>query len=512
MSIQKRVPIAGSNKAAHALAGTGTIDRNAIIEVTVRIRRKKSIEEKLKTGGLITHASYEKAFGSAHRDVEKVELFAHQYQLSTVEIDLARRILILSGTIANMESAFGVELNGSTDFEGKPIRVREGEIFIPANLKNIIEGVFGLDNRPIARPMFKVSANAGSASPATPAATIFTADQLATIYGFPTGFDGKGQTIAILEFGGGYQTADLVNYFKDLNINTPQIKTVSVDNGQNLPTTPQSADTEVMLDIEVVGAVAPAANLVVYFAPNSDQGFLDAITKAVHDKQNKPSVLSISWGSAEINWTSQAMNSMNEAFKSASLLGVTVCIAAGDSGSADSVADGKVHVNFPASSPYVLACGGTSLHVNGNAIVSEVVWHDSDSSATGGGVSEVFAKPSYQNNANVPVSINNGFVGRGVPDVAADADPATGYKILVDGQPMVVGGTSAVAPLYAGLVARINQEKGKSSGFINPVIYANPSLARDITVGNNNTTANNTGYPAGPGWDACTGLGVISKF
>ena len=160
----------------------------------------------------------------------------------------------------------------------------------------------------------------------------------------------------------------------------------------------------------------------------------------------------------------------------------------------------------------MLACGGTSLHVNGNAIVSEVVWHDSDSSATGGGVSEVFAKPSYQNNANVPVSINNGFVGRGVPDVAADADPATGYKILVDGQPMVVGGTSAVAPLYAGLVARINQEKGKSSGFINPVIYANPSLARDITVGNNNTTANNTGYPAGPGWDACTGLGVISKF
>ena len=512
MSIQKRVAIAGSNKAAHALTGTAAIDRNAIIEVTVRIRRKKSIEEKLKTGGLISHASYEKSFGSAQRDVQKVELFAHQYQLSTVDIDLARRSLTLSGSVSNMESAFGVKLSGSTDFEGKPIRVREGEIFIPANLKNIIEGVFGLDNRPIARPMFKVSPNAGSATPAIPAATTFTADQLAKIYDFPTGFDGKGQTVAILEFGGGYQTADLVNYFKGLNINAPKIKSVSVNGGQNSPTIPQSADTEVMLDIEVVGAVVPAANLVVYFAPNSDQGFLDAITKAIHDKNNKPSVLSISWGSAEVNWTSQAMTSMNEAFKSATLLGVTVCIASGDSGSADSIDDGKAHVNFPASSPYVLACSGTSLQVNGNAIVSEVVWHDSDSSATGGGVSEIFAKPSYQNNANVPVSVNSGFVGRGVPDVAADADPATGYKVLVDGQPSVVGGTSAVAPLYAGLIARLNQQKGKPSGFINPVIYANPSLARDITVGNNDTTADNKGYTAGPGWDACTGLGVISKF
>ncbi|MEO6852301.1 MAG: S53 family peptidase, partial [Mucilaginibacter sp.] len=273
-----------------------------------------------------------------------------------------------------------------------------------------------------------------------------------------------------------------------------------------------SADGEVMLDIEVAGAVAPGAKIVVYFCPNTDQGFLDAITKAVHDTTNKPSVISISWGSAEVNWTQQSLNNFNETFKAAALLGVTICVAAGDSGSSDSVTDGKVHVDFPASSPYVLACGGTSLKVNNNKMSSETVWHDSNDSATGGGVSNFFALPDYQSNAKVPLSLNSQFKGRGLPDVAGDADPNTGYKVLVDGQKMVIGGTSAVAPLMAGLIARINQKKGKSAGFINPALYANPSFCRDITLGNNKTTSTNTGYTAGPGWDACTGWGVLSSL
>ena len=160
----------------------------------------------------------------------------------------------------------------------------------------------------------------------------------------------------------------------------------------------------------------------------------------------------------------------------------------------------------------MLACGGTSLVVNNDTIVSETVWHDSNILASGGGVSEFFALPDYQVNANVPPSLNSGFIGRGVPDVAGNADPNTGFNVLIDGQQQVFGGTSAVAPLYAGLIARINQQKGKTAGFINPELYANPSLCRDITEGNNNTTAANTGYPAGPGWDACSGLGVLSKF
>jgi len=313
--------------------------------------------------------------------------------------------------------------------------------------------------------------------------------------------------------GGGYRTKDISAYFKQLGIKKPTVKAISVDGGKNSPSNADSADGEVMLDIEVAGAVAPGAKIVVYFCPNTDKGFLDGITKAVHDGSNRPSVVSISWGSAEVNWTQQSLTNFNEAFKAAAVLGVTVCVAAGDSGSSDSVTDGKVHVDFPASSPYALSCGGTSLKVNGNSQVSsETVWHDADNSATGGGVSNVFALPDYQTSANVPVSLDTKFKGRGVPDVAADADPNTGYKVLVDGQEMVIGGTSAVAPLMAGLVARINQQKKKWAGFINPTIYASPTICRDITVGDNKTTSGHTGYTAGPGWDPCTGLGVLSRF
>ena len=512
MRTQQRVAVPGSKKKPHSAPATGQIDRSEAIEITVRIRRKKSIDEKLAAGERVTHKNYEKEFGASQKDAEKVEEFAHQYHLTTVNVDLARRSVMLSGSVADMESAFGVKLEGSTDYAGNAIRVREGEIFVPEKLKDIVEGVFGLDNRPAARPMYRVADRAGAVASPAAVQTTFTSNQLANIYGFPQGFTGKGQTIAIIELGGGYRSADLTKYFKSLGIKKPAVKAVSVDSGKNSPSNANSADGEVMLDIEVAGAVAPGAKIAVYFAPNTDKGFLDSITQAIHDTHNKPGVISISWGSAEANWTDQTMTSMNEAFKAASVLGVTVCVASGDAGSSDGMTDGKVHVDFPASSPYVLACGGTSLKVNGSSVVSETVWHDSNSSAGGGGVSEFFPLPTYQQSANVPPSLNSNFIGRGVPDVAGDADPNTGYNVLVDGQAIIVGGTSAVAPLYAALVARVNQQKGQLSGFINPSIYANPSTCRDITQGNNNTTSTNTGYSAGPGWDACTGLGVLSGF
>jgi kumamolisin len=258
--------------------------------------------------------------------------------------------------------------------------------------------------------------------------------------------------------------------------------------------------------------VAPGAKIVVYFAPNTDKGFLDAITQAVHDNQNKPTVISISWGSAEKNWTQQSLNNFNEAFKSAALLGVTVCAAAGDQGSSDAENDGKVHVDFPSSSPYVLACGGTKLKANGTAITSETVWHISNDSATGGGISDFFPLPDYQKKTTIPSSLNGGFKGRGLPDVAGNADPTTGYQVRVDGQDFVIGGTSAVAPLMAAFIALTNQKKKKSVGFINPQLYSSPNLCRDITMGDNITTAGNKGFKAGVGWDACTGWGVLSKL
>jgi kumamolisin len=310
--------------------------------------------------------------------------------------------------------------------------------------------------------------------------------------------------VAIIELGGGFNATELGTYFRQLGLNAPSVLAVGVDGGNNQPGVDTNTDTEVLLDIEVVGAVAPGANIVVYFAPNTDSGFLDAITQAIHDTIHKPSVISISWGGPESSWTGQAMQTFDQAFQDAATLGVTVCCASGDNGSSDGVSDGLAHVDFPASSPYALACGGTSVQASGSTITNEVVWSD-NAGATGGGVSDIFPLPTWQTAARVPPSANpNKRVGRGVPDVAGNADPATGYSILVDGQQITVGGTSAVAPLWAGLIALMNQQLGRPVGYLNPTLYsqlANTTSLHDITTGSNGA------YQAGAGWDACTGFG-----
>jgi kumamolisin len=316
--------------------------------------------------------------------------------------------------------------------------------------------------------------------------------------------DGTGETIGIIELGGGYVTSDLTAYFGALGVKTPVLSSVSVDGGANQPGVDNDSDGEVMLDIEVAGAVAPAASIVVYFAPNTDQGFHDAITTAVHDTTNKPSVISISWGGPEDSWTDQAQSAMLAAVTDAAGVGVTVTAAAGDDGATDGVSDGKLHVDLPASLPPVLGCGGTRLNTANGAITSEVVWNElaQNEGATGGGVSRIFARPAYQNSAGVPVHPETKFAGRGVPDVSGDADPVTGYLVRVDGKNTVIGGTSAVAPLWAGLIAIMNQKLGRPVGFVNPIMYTIGSSAfRDITSGNND------GYSAGKSWDACTGFG-----
>jgi kumamolisin len=329
---------------------------------------------------------------------------------------------------------------------------------------------------------------------------------VAQAYDFPAGTTGSGQTIGILELSGGYRATDLATYFKNLGIATPTVTAVSVDGATNSPTGDANGpDGEVELDIEVAGAVAPSAQIAMYFTPNTDQGFLDALTTAVHDTKLQPAVVSISWGGPESSWTQQALTAFNSACEDASTIGVTILVASGDDGSSDGVSSGTPTVDFPASSPYVLACGGTRLTLSGTTISSEQTWNElaSNEGASGGGVSEVFALPSYQQSAGVPKA-PNGFVGRGVPDVAGDADPESGYNVFVDGQQTVIGGTSAVAPLWAGLLVRMNQSLGKNVGYLNPLLYTSnvESTLHDITVGNNGT------YSAGPGWDACTGLGT----
>lgn len=506
---QRRVTLAGSEKKPYAgevapVATAGPGKPAAVkpgakmgrIRVSVLVQPKAPFPMKRgRPQERLTRAAYASRHGANPASVKLVQTFAKEFGL-TVEptAQAGRCTLHLSGSAAAMQKAFGVALTMQT-IGANSYRVREGAICIPEELEGHILAVLGLDNRPQARPHFRI---------AQPHATniSYTPVQVSALYGFPAGATASGQTIGIIELGGGYRAADLTAYFKTLGLPAPAVTAVSVDGGKNTPGSASGADGEVMLDIEVCASIATGAKIAVYFAPNTDQGFIDAISAAVHDSVNKPSVISISWGGPESNWTAQATTALDAACQAAAAVGVTITVACGDNGSTDGAAGNNV--DFPASSPHVLACGGTTLTGSGSTITSEVVWNELaiGEGATGGGVSAVFPLPAWQQNAGVPAAPSPGG-GRGVPDVAGDADPSTGYVIQVDGQTMVIGGTSAVAPLWAGLIALANQQNGAAAGFINPAIYAASAKKafRDITQGNNG------GFSAGPGWDACTGQG-----
>ena len=487
----------------------GPADSSERIQVTVFLRHGDggplpSIAElgsrSVRNRRYLSREEFAQAHGARPADFAAVRSFATQYGLQVLTESRARRTVILAGTVQAFINAFGTELSRWEHPSGT-FRCRTGTLTIPAELNGIILGVLGLDNRPQAKSHFRVrkrlsvQADAVSYSPL----------QVAAAYDFPSGLNGSGQCIGIIELGGGYKTQDLQTFFSGLGIAVPTVTAVSVDSATNSPTgSANGPDGEVELDIEVAGAVAPGAQLAVYFAPNTDAGFLDAVTTAIHDTNLKPSVISISWGGPESSWTQQAMDSLNSACEDGATMGITIFVASGDDGSSDGVSSGTPTVDFPASSPYATGCGGTKLQISGDTITSEQAWNDlsQNEGATGGGVSEVFAVPTFQSDADVPKA-PNGFAGRGVPDVAGDADPETGYNVVVDGQSLVIGGTSAVAPLWAGLIALINQSIGKNAGYVNPLIYTASveSALHDITIGSNGA------YSAGPGWDPCTGLG-----
>ena len=283
----------------------------------------------------------------------------------------------------------------------------------------------------------------------------------------------------------------------------PPVIAVPVDGGANTPGGTDGADGEVALDIQVAGGVAVGAKLAVYFAPNTNQGFADAITQAVHDATNKPSVLSISWGGPESGWTGQAIAAMRAGFDDAATLGVTVTAASGDSLATDGVKDGHAHVDYPASDPAVLGCGGTKIAARAGKLTGEKVWK-SNGGGTGGGVSALFKVPAYQHGVTLPPAPSRKG-GRGVPDVAGDADPDSGYRIVTGGQTGLIGGTSAAAPLWAGIAAVLNASAGKPIGQPHVRLYAIPQAFHDVTKGDNK--AGSIGFAAALGWDPCTGLG-----
>jgi len=498
----KKVTLPGS---ARQPLGTRVGDQpnDESIEVSIILKPKARAVASQKGGASVSREEFAAKHGADSDAIEKVKQFAKENNLTVSEVSPERRTVKLEGTAANMLRAFEVRLD-LYEHEGHQYRARTGGISLPSELAPSVEAVLGLDNRPQAKTHFRVHGEQTPKASAA-AAVSYTPRQVAQLYQFPLDVDGTGETVGILELGGGYRPADLKTYFSSLKVNEPSVISVLVDKGKNKPTNPNSADGEVLLDIEVVGAVAPGAKIVVYFAPNTSQGFQDALTTAIHDATNKPSVISISWGGAESTWTTQSMAAFDSAAQDAAALGVTICAASGDNGSGDGVSDGANHVDFPASSPHILACGGTSLQSANGKITSETVWNDgAQGGAGGGGFSNQFPLPAWQSSASVKPPSGG---GRGVPDVAGDADPETGYKVLVDGKSLVIGGTSAVAPLWSGLIALLNEKLGKPLGFLQPTLYGLPGTAgafNDITSGSNGA------FAAGPGWDAATGLGSPS--
>jgi kumamolisin len=532
------VPLSGSERSElpGASLAAAPLDDSQVITVTVMLRRRAEVPEALVEGPeTVSTTQLGDRYGADPQDAQLVADVLGEYGLSVTDYQLPSRRLKVSGTIAAMQTAFGTTLaavNSPHPAGGGHVqhRYRTGSLSVPARLHGIITAVLGLDDRPAARPQFRrppafggraeaepqdgqaPSAPGAPGAPAVPAAKAgpLTAPQVAGFYQFPAGTDGSGQTVAIIELGGGFTQSDLSTYFSGLGLAVPSVTAVGVDGGSNSPG--QDADGEVELDIEVVGGVAPGASQVVYFAPNTDQGFIDAISDAVHAAPT-PIAISISWGQSEDQWSAQSRTAMDSAFADAAALGVTVTVAAGDNGASDDPAgQTSVHCDFPASSPNALACGGTKLigSTASNTISSEVVWNElgSNEGAGGGGVSDVFPQPSYQQSAGVPVSANGGGTGRGVPDVAGNADPLSGYLVVVDGKQEPIGGTSAVAPLWAGLIARLAQASGKRFGLLQPLLY-NGVTAGAAAPGFNDIVAGSNGaYNAGPGWDACTGLGT----
>jgi kumamolisin len=496
--------LAGSMRANLFGEDAGVPDPDQEIEVILHLRRKRALNvpELVARRKFLSRGDLENHYGAAVEDVGLVLAFAYHFGLQTVVLSSGKRIVVLRGSARAICAAFQVQLL-MRNFNGKLLRGHLGHVFLPNELDGVVTGVFGLDHRPQARPHFRVC-DIHLSNILKPNG--FDGNQLASVYDFPSS-DGKGEKIALIELGGGYVDADIKAFFASLNLPTPAVSSVSVDGASNTPLLDPGADTEVALDIEVAGAAAPSSAIVVYFAPNTDAGFLQAILAAVHDPVNKPSIMSISWGGAESTWTAQQMTAMDEVFQSAAAVGISVFSAAGDDGANDNVNDGKAHVDFPSSSPFVTACGGTTL-VLSNGARQESVWNDGDGSATGGGISDFFPIPQYQKQIVMPVSLATNFAGRGLPDVSAVGDPSTGYAVLVDGLWQIVGGTSAVAPLFAGLMARINSLTGNAHGSINPALYeANSSNGfNDITQGNNSVDGI-IGYNATTGWDPVSGWG-----
>ncbi len=491
--------------------------------VTVILRRRpgctgmRDLKDFVAGSKPLTRAQFAAANGADPKEIRLVEAFGRSHGLAVVESNRSRRSVVLRGSVDAVNTAFQVELHDYRSPRGT-YRGHEGTTGVPASLAGIVEAVIGLSTRLVPAKHHAVRAkDPAHTKPLTPR-------QVASLYSFPEG-TGAGQTIGIYEMQtanghAGYKAADLAKTMRALGrgLKVPKPIDVAINGVGNTGV----SDGETGLDITMASAIVQDAKIAVYFSGGEVQDILHALQRMVHPGAGdpSPSVISISYGwgaddAAAHSFSEQEYTQLSALFQDAAHLGITVAVSSGDRGTFVE-SKSKAQVSYPATDPWVLTCGGTTAaNVNGTSF-DEYVWNDVGAfghGATGGGVSARFPVPHYQKNAGVPKSITTKRPGRGIPDIAGNASENSGYVQFVQGKLQPVGGTSAVAPLYAGLIARINSNLGHPVGFINPHLYeAAGSVCRN--VGGRPGPAHNgygrvPGYRARSGWDACTGLGSV---
>jgi kumamolisin len=501
------------------------VGEDALAEALDAVRKRLPHER-----AFLGHEEHARRFGSLQEDLDAVQAFAAEHGLEVVEVSPERHVVVLAGPLAAFARAFGVRFH-LFDHPARPFRSHEGAVTIPRELRGIVEDVIGLDDRPLEHPR----AAAGEAAAAAEALTALVHTDPRTIakyYQFPEGVTGAGQCVAILQFGGGYYPSDMDAYFRLRGIKLPQMEIVELDGQTNQPGSPEAirayavklglipsglalpdpdtspdsasfwATVECTMDLQILGTVAPEARFVTYLAPGTPQGKYNAFSRAIYDSKRSPSVINCSWGSCENQTPQSLLRSLDKLFQEAAVKGVTICASAGDSGDGSSKCGGP-SVNCPADSPYVLACGGSSVAAD---LSRETSWYEVISGfamSGGGGYSAAYAMPDWQKEAGIGAGAAGGQSGRALPDVAAKADVLKGYDVVVAGLDIPMGGSSAAAPMWAGLAALINQKLGRPVGYLTPHLYS-PSFAkavRDITESGGGSCK------TGPGWDVCTGLG-----
>jgi kumamolisin len=457
------------------------------------------------THPILSHDEFAYQFGSVQDEMDLVIEWASRNGLTVVSSSLAAATVKVSGTAEQFDSLFGITLKTAKTDDGYDYQTYDGTVVIPTDIDDVVQKILGFNTKPIFknRAIKFTGASTGVATPrAYPTKVPVTPIEVANAYNVPAG-DGYGGCVGLIEltsvsYATGYNTADVTSSFTRIGLTPPTVIDVLV-NGAKRNTT---SDSETMLDIYCAGGVVPKANIVVYTAPNTGQGFYDAIMATSTDTTNMPSTLGISWGADEdVN----DGDYLTDAFQACVAVGITCFASAGDLGANNLVPD------YPATNAYQIASGGTALYLKANGSWdNETAW--TTNGAGGGGISGVVALPSWQTDLTYTTITASGtgdptpLAFRGYPDISAPADPSTGYEFYLNDTLVQYGGTSAAAPFLAGMLCRLTQLWGRRTSFANTLFYANTQAFTDITVGNNRAGFA-TGYTTTAGWDACTGLG-----